>query len=132
MQMLSYLTPQMRTFIARQEMFFLSTADGHGECDVSFRAGESGFVHVLSEQLLAYPEYRGNGVLASLGNIAENPHAGLLFIDFLRDKIGLHVNGAARILSNEEVLACPEVSAALRAATTETSGRRPERWVLVT
>src|SRR6266446_4611091 len=84
-QMLSYLNPQMRTFIARQEMFFLSTADGHGECDVSFRAGEAGFV-----------------------------------------------NGAARILSNEELLACPDFSAALRADIAETSGRRPELWVLVT
>ena len=78
------------------------------------------------------PEYRGNGVLASLGNIAENPHAGLLFVDFLRDKVGLHVNGAARILSNEELLACPDFSAALRADLAETGGRRPERWVRVT
>ena len=131
-QMLSYLNPQMRTFIARQEMFFLSTADGHGECDVSFRAGETGFVNVLNEKLLVYPEYRGNGVTASLGNIVENPHAGLLFVDFLRDKVGLHVNGAARILSNEELLARSDVSAALRADIPETGGRRPERWVLVT
>ena len=76
-QMLSYLNPPMRTFIARQEMFFVSTADGHGACDVSFRAGEVGFVHVLTEQILVFPEYHGNGVTASLGNIAENPHAGL-------------------------------------------------------
>ncbi len=131
-QMLSYVNPQMRTFIARQEMFFLSTADGHGECDVSFRAGETGFVNVLNEKLLVYPEYRGNGVTASLGNIVENPHAGLLFVDFLRDKVGLHVNGAARILSNEELLARSDVSAALRADIPETGGRRPERWVLVT
>jgi uncharacterized protein len=92
-QMLSYLNPQMRTFIARQEMFFLSTADGHGECDVSFRAGEAGFVHVLDEKNLVYPEYRGNGVTASLGNIVENSHAGLLFVDFMGDKVGRHVNG---------------------------------------
>jgi len=131
-QMLTYLNPQMRTFIARQEMFFLSTADGHGECDVSFRAGEAGFVHVLNEKILVYPEYRGNGVTASLGNIAENPHAALLFVDFIRDKVGLHVNGAARILSNEELLASPDFSAALRADLAETGGRRPERWVLVT
>jgi uncharacterized protein len=130
-QMLGYLNPHMRTFIARQEMFFLATADVHGECDVSFRAGEVGFVHVLGEKILVYPEYRGNGVLASLGNIAENPHAALLFVDFFRDKVGLHVNGAARILSNEEMLACPDFSA-LRADIAETGGRRPERWVLVT
>jgi hypothetical protein len=76
-QILCYLNPQMRSFIARQEMFFLATADLHGECDVSFRAGEAGFVHVLGERLLGYPEYRGNGVMASLANITENPHAGL-------------------------------------------------------
>jgi uncharacterized protein len=131
-QMLSYLNPQMRSFIARQEMFFLATADGHGECDVSFRAGEEGFVHVLGERILIYPEYRGNGVMASLANITENPHAGLLFIDFIRDKIGLHVNGTARIVSNEELLACPEFSTDLRADIAEKGGRRPERWVLIT
>jgi predicted pyridoxine 5'-phosphate oxidase superfamily flavin-nucleotide-binding protein len=130
-QMLSYLNAQMRTFIVRQEMFFLSTADRHGECDVSFRAGEAGFVHVLNEKMLLFPEYRGNGVLASMGNIAENPHAGLLFIDFFRDKIGLHVNGAARIFSNEELLASPDCSTALRADIAEMNGRRPERWVLI-
>src|SRR6516225_9467181 len=131
-QMLSYINPQMRTFIARQEMFFLATADGHGECDVSFRAGEAGFVHVLGEKTLLYPEYRGNGVMASLGNIAENPNAGLLFVDFIRDKVGLHVNGSARILSNEELSARPDLSAALRTDFAETGGRKPERWVLVT
>jgi predicted pyridoxine 5'-phosphate oxidase superfamily flavin-nucleotide-binding protein len=131
-QMLEYLNPQMRTFIARQEMFFLSTADGHGECDVSFRAGEAGFAHVLNEKILVYPEYRGNGVTASLGNISENAHAALLFVDFMRDKIGLHVNGAARILSNEELSASPDFSADVRADIAEAGGRRPERWVLVT
>ena len=116
-------------------MFFLSTADRHGDCDVSFRAGGAGFVHVVNEKMLLFPEYRGNGVLASLGNIAENAHAGLLFIDFIRDKIGLHVNGAARILSNEELLASPDCSAALRADIAEKGGRgeaakaaMPAKW----
>jgi len=131
-QMLSYLNPQMCAFIARQEMFFLATSDAQGDCDVSFRAGESGFVHALGGKILVYPEYRGNGVMASLANITENPHAGLLFVDFIQDKIGLHVNGAARILSNEEVLACPDLADALRADIAAVGGRRPERWVLVT
>src|SRR5258705_11233852 len=91
-QMLTYLNPQMRTFIARQEMFFLSTADGHGECDVSFRAGEAAFVHVLDQKILVHPEYRGNGAMASLGNTTQNSHAEVLFLDFMREKIGLHVN----------------------------------------
>ena len=119
-------------FIARQEMFFLATSDAQGDCDVSFRAGEAGFVHALGGKILVYPEYRGNGVMASLANITENPHAGLLFVDFIQDKVGLHVNGAARILSNEEVLACPDLADALRADIAAVGGRRPERWVLVT
>jgi hypothetical protein len=131
-QMLSYLNPQMCAFIARQEMFFLATSDAQGDCDVSFRAGESGFVHALGGKILVYPEYRGNGVMASLANITENPHAGLLFVDFIQDKIGLHVNGAARILLNEEVLACPDLADTLRADIAAVGGRRPERWVLVT
>ena len=130
--MLSYLNPQMCAFIARQEMFFLATSDAHGDCDVSFRAGEVGFIHALGGEILVYPEYRGNGVMASLANIAENPHAGLLFVDFIQDKVGLHVNGAARILSNEEVLACPDLADTLRADIAAVGGRRPERWVLVT
>jgi uncharacterized protein len=131
-QMLSYLNPQMCAFIARQEMFFLATSDAQGDCDVSFRAGEAGFVHTLGGKILVYPEYRGNGVMASLANITENPHAGLLFVDFIQGKVGLHVNGAARILSNEEVLACPDLADTLRADIATVGGRRPERWVLVT
>ena len=131
-QMLSYLNPQMCHFIARQEMFFLATSDAQGDCNVSFRAGEVGFVHALGGKILVYPEYRGNGVMASLANITENPHAGLLFVDFIQDKVGLHVNGAARILSNEEVLACPDLADTLRADIAAVGGRRPERWVLVT
>jgi predicted pyridoxine 5'-phosphate oxidase superfamily flavin-nucleotide-binding protein len=131
-QMLSCLNPQMCAFIARQEMFFLATSDAQGDCDVSFRAGEMGFVHALGGKILVYPEYRGNGVMASLGNIAENPHAGLLFVDFIHAKVGLHVNGAARILSNEEVLARSDLADTLRADIATVGGRRPERWVLVT
>ena len=102
-QVLDRLNARMREFVARQEMFFLATADRHGECDNTFRAGPPGFLHVLDEATLAYPEYRGNGVQASLGNIEENPHVGVLMVDFLKDRIGLHVNGTARVLTDEEI-----------------------------
>ena len=41
-QMLHYLNPLMREFIARQEMVFIATADAHGACDCSLRAGLPG------------------------------------------------------------------------------------------
>jgi predicted pyridoxine 5'-phosphate oxidase superfamily flavin-nucleotide-binding protein len=131
-QVIDHLNPRMRQFIARQEMMFVSTSDGNGECDCTFRAGLPGFVHVIDERCLAYPEYRGNGVMASLGNITENGHIGLLFIDFFTDIIGLHVNGRAALVDNAEIAAMRDLPAALREAEQVRRGRRPERWVWVT
>lgn len=125
-QVLDRLNTRMREFVARQEMFFLATADRHGECDNTFRAGPPGFLHVLDDRTLTYPEYRGNGVQASLGNIEENPHVGLLMMDFLRDRIGLHVNGTARVVGDEEMRG---TYAGL--ASDPVPGRRAQAWVVV-
>ena len=75
-------------------------------------AGPPGFLQVLGERTLAYPEYRGNGAHASLGNIQENPHLGIMLIDFTRARIGLHINGRATIV--EEAETAPLVSASAR------------------
>jgi len=128
--MLDYLNPYMRKFILKQEMVFIATADSKGECDCSFRAGKRGFVRVLNEKTLIYPEYRGNGVMASLGNILENPHIGMTFIDFFENTIGLHVNGKAKIVENDELLADKtQASVANRIQEGEVA---PERWIFIT
>ena len=103
-QMLDHLNSYMREFISKQEMVFTATADSRGECDCSFRTGKRGFVRILDEKTLACPEYRGNGVMASLGNILENQHIGMAFIDFFENTIGLHVNGKAKVIENEELI----------------------------
>jgi predicted pyridoxine 5'-phosphate oxidase superfamily flavin-nucleotide-binding protein len=108
-------------------MAFLATSDASGECDCTFRAGPPGFIRTLDERTLAYPEFRGNGVLASLGNINENQHIGILMVDFFDDLVGLHINGKAEILSTNVMtyrhgVIDPETAA----------GRRAERWVAVT
>ncbi|GGK55679.1 pyridoxamine 5'-phosphate oxidase family protein [Nocardia camponoti] len=102
-QVIDHLNPTMREFVTRMDMAFISTADSHGECDASFRAGTPGFLHIIDERTVAYPEYRGNGVMASLGNIAENPHVGILMVDFVRDLIGLHINGKASMVTDDEL-----------------------------
>uniref|UniRef100_UPI0024549DC0 pyridoxamine 5'-phosphate oxidase family protein n=1 Tax=Nocardia wallacei TaxID=480035 RepID=UPI0024549DC0 len=99
-QVLDRLNAPMIDFVRRMDMAFIATSDRHGECDASFRAGTPGFLHVIDERTLAYPELRGNGVLASLGNLLENPHIGILLIDFVRDLIGLHINGSAHIVDD--------------------------------
>ncbi|GAA1855348.1 hypothetical protein GCM10009836_39260 [Pseudonocardia ailaonensis] len=120
------LLPRMIEFVGRMEMMFVATADAHGECDSSLRAGEPGFIRVLDDRHLAYPEYRGNGVHASLGNISENGNVGLLMVDFVEDMIGLHVNGKAWIVEDDLF------RAQYPAVPDETSpGRRADRWVVV-
>jgi len=123
-QVLDHLNTRMREFAAEQEMFFVATADGHGECDTAFRAGPAGVLHVLDAKTLCYPEYRGNGVMASLGNIRENPHIGILLMDFSRDRIGLHINGRARVVPDGEMRELHPGLPADRAR-----GRRPVVWV---
>lgn len=125
-QVLDHLNEEMRTFVGRMDLAFVGTADAHGDCDVSLRAGPAGFIQVLGERLLAYPEYRGNGVMASLGNISENPKVSMLLVDFVTDLIGLHVNGAACIVEDADLRAeHPQLPTAFD------RGRTPERWVVL-
>ena len=128
-QMYDHLTQHMQSFIRRQEMVFIATADARGNCDCSPRFGKMGFVVVLDEKTLAFPEFRGNGVFASLGNIRENPHVGLVFIDFFDSTVGLHVNGNARIGEPKNV---PDsLSFQENTYKGEHSSRLIERWVIV-
>ena len=125
-QVLDHLNPRMREFVSWQEMVFVATADGEGECDCSFRAGPPGFVQVLGDTTLAYPDYRGNGVMASLGNCSENAHIGLLFLDFDKHRIGLHVNGTVRLVQDQEMRAeHPDLP------VDPVPGRRARIWVEV-
>ncbi|MDH5763400.1 MAG: pyridoxamine 5'-phosphate oxidase family protein [Nitrospinota bacterium] len=130
-QMLDYLNPSMQEFISAQQMVFIATSDSKGECDCSFRGGLPGFVYVLDNKTLMYPEYRGNGVLASLGNIRENPHIGMIFIDFFENTIGLHVNGNAEIVNQEELPDDVGFMEYLKQDAQLASGRQPECWVKV-
>ena len=130
-QMLTYLNDDMRRYIARQEMVFIATSDSRGDCDCSFRGGLAGFVHVLDKNRLAYPEYRGNGVMASLGNISENPHIGMWFGDFFDSTIGLHVNGKATIIENEEFENFPDLPESVARDLAVLGGRKSERWIIV-
>ncbi|MCU1644665.1 MAG: hypothetical protein JWN03_4940 [Nocardia sp.] len=124
-QVRNRLNTQMIDFLSRMDMAFIATSDKHGECDNSFRAGKPGFLHVIDDRTITYPEYRGNGVHASLGNMLENPHIGILLIDFVYDLIGLHINGTARIVDDALMRRCvPDLPPDAR-------GRQPERWVVV-
>ena len=90
------LTEQDRAFIDRMDCFFLATADEQGRPTCSYKGGDPGFVKVLDGHTLAFPNYDGNGMFLSMGNLARNPEVGLLFIDFERGR-RMRVQGRATI-----------------------------------
>jgi uncharacterized protein len=89
-------TEEDRAFIERSPMFFIATADAEGRPDCSYKGGLPGFVHVLDDHTLAFPDYDGNGMYRTWGNVLVNPHVGMLFLDFESPK-RLRVNGTAQI-----------------------------------
>jgi predicted pyridoxine 5'-phosphate oxidase superfamily flavin-nucleotide-binding protein len=89
-------TAEDRDFIGGASMFFLATADAAGRPDCSYKGGMPGFVQVLDDRTLAFPDYDGNGMYRSLGNVLVNGNVGMLFVDFANTR-RIRVNGAASI-----------------------------------
>jgi uncharacterized protein len=90
------IRPEDRAFIEARDMVFVATADADGFPSCSYKGGDPGFVHVLDERTLALPNYDGNGMYRTWGNVAVNPRVGLLFIDFEGQK-RLRLEGTATI-----------------------------------
>ena len=92
-------------FIASVGFFFMATADDKGAPDCSFKGGPPGFVRATAPDLLVFPDYDGNGMFKSLGNIVANADVGLLFIAMHDKPKRLRVNGSARVSDNDPLLA---------------------------
>src|SRR5579875_182621 len=112
-KVIDHLDEHCRNFISLSPYALISTANAHGECDVSPRGDAPGFVLVIDEKHLVIPERPGNRRMDSLPNILSNPHVGLIFlIPGLEET--LRVNGEACVLRDDSVLSQMEVN-----------GRRP-------
>jgi uncharacterized protein len=96
------ITDDDRAFIERMDLFFLATADAAGRPNCSYKGGDPGFVRVIDTRTLVFPNYDGNGMYISMGNTMENPHVGLLFIDFENQK-RLRLNGLAEMVAASSV-----------------------------
>jgi predicted pyridoxine 5'-phosphate oxidase superfamily flavin-nucleotide-binding protein len=94
-----------KAFIENATFFFLATADGEGRPDCSFKGGPEGFVRVIAPDQLAFPDYDGNGMFRSLGNLRVNPHVGLLFIRTGEKRGRLRVNGRAELVFDDSAMA---------------------------
>jgi predicted pyridoxine 5'-phosphate oxidase superfamily flavin-nucleotide-binding protein len=92
-------------FIGGLSFFFLATADAEGRPDCSFKGGPPGFARIVAPDLLVFPDYDGNGMFKSLGNIAANPQVGLLFIAMGEAPKRLRVNGRAEVVADDPTMA---------------------------
>jgi len=108
-----------RQFIERSPFMCMATSAADGSCDVSPRGDPAGFVRILDERTLLIPDRPGNRLADSLRNILANPQVGLLF---LVPGIGdtFRVNGRARLVTDEELLAASEIE-----------GKAPKLGILV-
>ncbi|BCY13406.1 pyridoxamine 5'-phosphate oxidase family protein [Actinoplanes sp. L3-i22] len=93
----SALTEPMRELVAGADTFFVASASETGDPDVSHRGGNPGFVQVLSPTRLRWPDYAGNSMLMTLGNITENPRSALLVVDWATGST-LQLTGRAEVL----------------------------------
>ena len=108
-----------KAFIEDLDMFFLATSDEQGHPNCSYKGGEPGFVRILDEHTVAFPNYDGNEMYLSAGNVLTNPNVGMLFIDFQKGR-RLRLNGKASIDEHDELMEhYPEAQCVVRVRARE-------------
>lgn len=98
------LSPAQQEALRTADTFFVATASDRGDADASHRGGNPGFVQVLTPRLLRWPDYAGNGMFLTLGNLELNPAAGLLVPDW-DTGASLHLTGSARTVWDGDAVA---------------------------
>ncbi|MCA0406257.1 MAG: pyridoxamine 5'-phosphate oxidase family protein [Proteobacteria bacterium] len=103
-----FVAGKLAIFVEAQPFFFIATSNAQGHCDASFRGTERGAdgamlpaVKLVNPRRLIFPDYPGNGFFNSLGNILENPHIGLLFINFEFQR-RVRINGTAQLIEADD------------------------------
>ena len=125
------LTRSQCQWLSTADTLFIATSDADGNCDMSHRGGNPGFVDVQSAKRLHLPDYVGNAMFMTLGNLATNPVAGLLVPDWSTGDL-LHLTGTARVIWDPIQLA--RVPGAQRlvefdiAGVLERAAASPLRW----
>jgi len=90
-------------FIQSRDFFFLSTVNSKGEPTVSYKGGPVGVLHIENEGQIIFPNYDGNGMFYSTGNIQEMGRVGLLLIDFETPN-RLRIQGRAKLSKEADLL----------------------------
>jgi uncharacterized protein len=127
------MTRADRRFVAAADTFVIATAGPDGGADASHRGGSPGFVTVHDDAHLSFPDYAGNTMYMTLGNLEANPCAGLLFLDWDTGD-ALQLSGRAVIdWSPERAAALPGAQRVVDFAVERviaTTAAVPYRWTL--
>lgn len=100
------LTDAQRAWIERSDTFFIASRHPESGADASHRGGRPGFVTAPDERTVVFPDYRGNNMFNTLGNLEVEPRAGLLFIDF-ESGASLQLTGRAAVQWSAPSVAAP-------------------------
>jgi ferredoxin-NADP reductase/predicted pyridoxine 5'-phosphate oxidase superfamily flavin-nucleotide-binding protein len=113
------LSPEARSLVDKADMFFLSTSSG-SDMDTNHRGGPPGFIRIVSPTCIIYPEYSGNRLYQSLGNLQLNPLIGITVPDFESGDV-LYTTGRASILIGADAeKAMPGTNLAVKIDLTDT------------
>jgi predicted pyridoxine 5'-phosphate oxidase superfamily flavin-nucleotide-binding protein len=129
------LDPDQRRTVTRADTFFIASAHPERGADASHRGGRPGFVEVSGDgRELVFPDYPGNRMFQTLGNLTVEPRAGLLFLDW-ETGTALQLTGRAEIVwDGDEIGAWPGAERLVRFAVDvvhEQTGAMPARWELI-
>jgi uncharacterized protein len=120
------LGASQRRLVARTDTVFVASRHPHRGADASHRGGPAGFVRVVDASTLDVPDYAGNGMYNTIGNLLVEPRVGLVFLDFAGGRM-LQVTGRARVRFDEAEAPDP---AAPRGAATQRAWRvEVDRWL---
>jgi uncharacterized protein len=117
------ITPDLAAFIKAQTSVFLATANAEGQPYVQHRGGPAGFLKIVDDQTIAFADYVGNRQYITLGNLADNPKAHLLLIDFTHRQ-RIKIWGEARVVEGDAELVARLMPEGYKA--------RPEQVILFT
>ena len=121
------VSAELAAFLAEQKSVILATANAAGQPYAQHRGGPKGFIRVLDEKTLAFADYRGNRQYVTQGNLAENPKAFIIAIDYLHRQ-RLKIWGRARVVQDDPALVAQLLSQGYRAKAEQAILFEVEAW----
>jgi predicted pyridoxine 5'-phosphate oxidase superfamily flavin-nucleotide-binding protein len=97
------VTPDLESFLADLDMFYLGTANAEGQPYIQYRGGSPGFLKVVDKQTLGFADFGGNRQYITLGNVSENPKAFIFLMDYARSR-RVKLWGTLRIVEEDAEL----------------------------